>query len=54
MAIGDTSWLLTMWLGQAQGNSCDASRSSRSLLYCGVWLSKLAGAELALSVHLLI
>lgn len=54
MAIGYTPQLLIMWLRQAQGNSCDASCSSCSHLYCGVWLSKLAGAELALSVHLLI
>lgn len=54
MAIGYTSQLLTMRLGQARGNSCDASRSACSHLYCGVGLSKLAGAELALAVHLLI
>lgn len=54
MAIGYTSQLLTMRLGQARGNSCNASHSARSRLYCGVGLSKLAGAELALAVHLLI
>lgn len=54
MDTGYSSQLLIMRLGQAQGNSCDASCSSCSLLYCGVGLSKLAGAELALSVYLLI
>lgn len=46
--------LLTMRLGQARGNSCNASHSAHSRLYCGVGLSKLAGAGLALAVHLLI
>lgn len=54
MAISYISQLLTMQLGQAQGNSCNAAHSPRSHLYCGVGLSELAGAELALAVHLLI